>query len=135
MVASNIEGVYFVEAQKAMGNDPLQIVVVDDESQITDLIQFFIESLGKPAGIHTFNDSRQAREYLKSNSVDVLITDYKMPFVSGLELLEAAAPEVRKILISGYVSEIAVDKIHQMKATFFEKPVPMKELSRSIFEG
>ncbi len=118
-----------------MGKTPLEIVIVDDESQITDLIQLFIETSGKPAGVRTFNDPRDAKKYIVSHDIDVLITDYKMPFVNGIELMEAAEPKVKKILISGYVSEIAEDKLQKLQATFFEKPVPMRELNRTIFDG
>lgn len=118
-----------------MGKQPLEIVVVDDEAQITDLLQLFIETSGKPAGVHAFNDPREAREYIACHDIDVLITDYKMPFVNGIELMESAKSGVKKILISGYVSEIAEDKLEKLQATFFEKPVPMRELNDTIFSG
>jgi YesN/AraC family two-component response regulator len=64
----------------------------------------------------------------------VLITDYKMPVVNGLQLLEAAPQSAKKILISGYVSEIAQDRIEKLNASFFEKPVPMREIGRLLQE-
>jgi DNA-binding NtrC family response regulator len=136
MVAALSEGTFFLEDCAPMEGSRVHIVVVDDEAQITDLIQLFIEASGREAGVKTFNDSRMALEYLKGgHDIDVLITDYKMPFVNGIELLEIAPSHAKKILISGYVSEIAEERLERLRAVFFEKPVPMQELNKTIFEG
>lgn len=113
---------------------PLEIVVVDDEKQITELLRSFIGLASKNARVHTFNDATAAREFLLSNNVDMLITDYKMPVYDGLQLLSLVPPEVKKILISGYVSEIAEEKLQEMNALFFEKPVPIRTLGKIISE-
>jgi DNA-binding NtrC family response regulator len=66
--------------------------------------------------------------------VDVLITDYKMPRFDGLQLMESAPLQVKKIVISGYVSDIAEEKLQKLNATFFEKPVPLRALAKIISE-
>ncbi len=110
----------------------LEVVIVDDEAQITELIKTFIECTAKNSNIHTFTDSGEAKEYMSSNPVDVLITDYKMPKYNGIELMETLPKKVKKVLISGYVSEIAEEKLQKLDAVFFEKPVPMKALGEII---
>jgi DNA-binding NtrC family response regulator len=110
----------------------LEVVIVDDEAQITELIKTFIECSSKNSNIHTFNDSAEAKLFLSKNSVDVLITDYKMPKYNGIELMEHLPKKVKKVLISGYVSEIAEEKLQKLDAVFFEKPVPMKALGDII---
>lgn len=112
----------------------LEIVVVDDEVQITELLKTFIECASTTSNVHTFNDALEARSYILANSIDMLITDYKMPNFNGIELMEAISPEVKKVLISGYVSEIAEERLNQLGAVFFEKPVPMKALEKIIHE-
>ncbi|NLW32110.1 MAG: hypothetical protein GXY77_11720, partial [Fibrobacter sp.] len=47
---------------------------------------------------------------------------------------ESLPPEVKKILISGYVSEIAEERLLKLDAVFFEKPVPMKALGKIIHD-
>ncbi len=112
----------------------LEIVVVDDEVQITQLLKTFIECSSKKSNVHTFNDPTKAKDYILNNSVDVLITDYKMPKYDGIQLMEEISPSIKKVLISGYVSEIAEERLNQMDAVFFEKPVPMKALEKIISE-
>jgi two-component system response regulator YesN len=110
----------------------LEVVIVDDEAQITELIKTFIECSSKNSNIHTFTDASEAKAFLSANPVDVLITDYKMPKYNGIELMENLPKKVKKVLISGYVSEIAEEKLQKLDAVFFEKPVPMKALGEII---
>lgn len=114
---------------------PLEVVVVDDEEQITDLLTMAIQFTSRTAHVHAFNDPMAAREYLLTHPVDVVITDYRMPTYDGIELLKLVRAEATKVLISGYVSEIAEEQLSEMKAVFFEKPVPIKTLGRIIAEA
>lgn len=110
----------------------LEVVIVDDEVQITELLKTFLQCSSKNSNIHTFNDAMEAKAYLSKNKVDVLITDYKMPKCDGIQLMEQLDSSVKKVLISGYVSEIAEERLQQLDAVFFEKPVPMKALGSLI---
>jgi YesN/AraC family two-component response regulator len=112
----------------------LEIVVVDDEVQITELLKTFIECASKNSNVYTFNNAAEARSFILENSIDLLITDYKMPEYNGIQLMEELSPEVKKVLISGYVSEIAEERLNQLDAVFFEKPVPMKALEKIIHD-
>ena len=78
----------------------LEVVVVHDEEQITELLKTFIQCVTQEITVHTFNDSVIAKDFIVKNTVDVLITDYKMPRYDGLQLMEAAAPGARKIMNS-----------------------------------
>jgi DNA-binding NtrC family response regulator len=112
----------------------LEVVVVDDEEQITELLKTFFLCMTQEIKVHTFNDPIVAKDFIVKNPVDVLITDYKMPRLDGLKLMEAASPLSRKVMISGYVSEIAEEKLQRLNATFFEKPVPLRALAKIISE-
>ncbi len=113
----------------------LEIVVVDDKILITDLFESFIQLSELDINLNTFNDPYQALEYIKNgNEIDILITDYKMPGINGIELLDASKSSTTRVLISGYVSSVAVEKLAELNAIFFEKPVPMKEVGRLFNE-
>ena len=112
----------------------MEVVIVDDESMITDLIKSYVQFASENTEIHCFNDSVKAQEFLRNKDIDILITDYKMPGVSGMELLREAGSDTRKIMISGYISEIAEEKLNSINALCLEKPVSMKDLSGVIRE-
>ncbi len=111
----------------------LDIVVVDDNMLITELFDNYFQISDLDINLYIFNDPFKALDFIKSgNKIDVLISDYKMPGINGLELLEAASNGTTRILISGYVSSIAVEKLAELNAIFFEKPVPMKEIDKIL---
>ncbi len=115
-----------------MANE-LDVVVVDDKILITDLFESYFQLSDMNVNLYTFNDPYKALEFVKSNDqIDVLITDYKMPGINGIQLLEATSPETTRILISGYVSSVAVERLAELNAIFFEKPVPMKEITKIL---
>jgi CheY-like chemotaxis protein len=125
---------YSTQGKRSMAKRPLNVMVVDDEEQITDLLETFIHCASTNVVVHKFNNSVKARNFIRDNAVDILITDYKMPEVDGLKLIENAPKGTKKILISGYVSEIAEEKLEKMNAVFFEKPVPIRALGKIISE-
>lgn len=69
-----------------MTDDPKKVLVVDDEVQITRVLQRGLESAGYQ--VRTANDGRSGLESFRSWLPDLLITDLSMPGFNGLELCE-----------------------------------------------
>jgi len=64
----------------------LNIVFVDDSK----INLFFVQQLFKnQKNVHLFMDGKQALEYITSHPVDIIVTDLKMPKVSGWDILDA----------------------------------------------
>ncbi len=80
-------------------DDNLNIVIIDD-SRIS---LFFAQQLfsEKKKNVHFFHSSTQALEFIKTNKVDIIITDLVMPDIDGWELL-------RRIRSSNILSSIKV---------------------------
>jgi two-component system NtrC family response regulator len=101
------------------------ILVVDDEPYS----QFGICQILKDEGFNPISakNGKEALEKLKIDSINIVITDERMPDLSGMELLA----EVKKIdrhipviLITAYGSvSMAVDALKQGAFYFFEKPI------------
>ena len=117
-----------------MDGTTLEVIVVDDEPQITELLSTYIQSLPGIHHVHAFNDPEEARAYLlqHGDSADVLVTDFKMPKFDGIQLMKLVPGNAAKILISGYVSEIIEDNLRAINAVFLEKPVSLKQLGALI---
>lgn len=84
----------------------IRTLIVDDETLVRATLRTLVdwEALGYTI-VQDCSDGGQALEYLKSNPVDVMFTDMKMPNVGGIELLRSlkesrAAPV--SIALSGY---------------------------------
>ncbi len=69
-----------------MSDDPKKILVVDDETQITRVLQRGLESVGYQ--VRTANDGRTGLESFRSWVPDLVISDLSMPGFNGLELCE-----------------------------------------------
>lgn len=84
----------------------LRVLLVDDEPFITQglsvLIDWEEEGYEIPA---TAANGIEALKYLEENEVDLIITDIKMPMMSGTELLEKVKTNISKahfVILSGY---------------------------------
>ena len=101
------------------------ILVVDDEpNSLFGICQVLTDE-----GFQTIpaKDGREALEKLKTDSVNLIITDEKMPDLSGTELLmevKKTNPYVPVILITAFGSvSMAVEALKKGAFYFFEKPI------------
>lgn len=62
-----------------------KVLIVDDETSIADLMKDALEFEGLVC--HSLYSGNQAIEYLKDNTVDLVISDVRMPDGDGLDLL------------------------------------------------
>lgn len=109
-----------------------RLAIVDDEPSIRRGLGLIGWSeLGyEVAGL--FSDGREAIEYIRSNDVDVVLTDIRMNHVSGIELakwLNDERPEVLIVLLSGYSDfEYARSAIRYHALRYLLKPTDPDEL-------
>src|SRR5690554_7662222 len=88
-----------------MGLNKENILLVDDDVHILELLQRHLQALN----YHTYKaiSVKEAIEILKDKSIDLLITDLKMPGVDGLELVKYVSehyPDIPKLVVTGYPS-------------------------------
>lgn len=103
-----------------------RVVVVDDEPMVTSSIRNYLR-LDLDLEPIVFNDPGQALEYLRSNPVDLVVSDFLMPGIDGIELLAEARrlqPEVPRILLTGYADkDSAIRAINEVQLFhYLEKP-------------
>lgn len=101
------------------------ILVVDDEpNSLFGICQVLTDE-----GFQTIpaNNGKEALEKLKTNSINLIITDEKMPDLSGTELLlevKKTHPDIPVILITAFGSvSMAVEALKKDAFYFFEKPI------------
>jgi len=113
--------------------DKRTVLVVDDEEIIRD---FLFEVLNDDFEVSTASDGDEAIDKLKEQSYDLVITDIKMPRVSGDEVVKFARqsdPEAKIIVITGYSSLYSVSKSANHGASaFLSKPFSIKELMQTV---
>lgn len=116
-----------------------KIVVVDDEKIVTSAFKTLLKVEGFDDG-HFFNSPTEALEFLKNNKPDLVISDFLMPDMNGLEFLSSVNelyPEVSKILLTGYADkENAIKAINEVGLyRYIEKPWDNSDLVINIKNG
>lgn len=114
-----------------------KLLIVDDEATMRKGIANFMnwDSIGcEVAG--TASDGLEAIEFLKQHSVDIVITDIKMPEADGLAVAKFVyenQPEVKVILLTGYADfKYAQTAIQYNVSDFILKPTNKKDLFSSV---
>src|SRR6516164_8925398 len=122
------------ESRGVSGSSPT-IFVVDDEQMLLDLAEMILE----PAGfqVRLFRDPQQAlKEYMAAQSPpDVLVTDYAMPQMNGMDLLRECKrlnPQQKTILLSGTVDEAIYASSDVKPDHFLAKPYQINQLVEVI---
>ena len=86
------------------------VVYIDDEE---DLCRIFRLLVGRAtdAAVETFADPLEALEYLDSHAASVVLCDYRMPQLTGLEVLDRMKTSVPFFFVSGdlYVQDMLGD--------------------------
>ena len=106
------------------------ILVADDEAGIRESIAEMLESEGYT--VFSAADGEEALAILKEESIDILLTDLKMPKMSGTELIVEArtwSPTTLAIIMTAFASvETAVSALRLGAADYLMKPLDFDEL-------
>ncbi len=100
-------------AHKPFLNMPVRVLIVDDHQILLDSLALLVSTIPDVEIAGAFNDSRKVMDFLELNQVDVLITDFRMPNLTGVELtfmVRERFPKMKILMLT--VSEDA-DTIRQ----------------------
>ena len=102
------------------------ILIVDDENMVTKTLSMLLGLEGF-SNVVTFNSPFEALDYLKENEVDLIISDFIMPQMNGIDFLENAKKlqkDTSTILLTGYADkENAIRAINEIGIfKYIEKP-------------
>ncbi|HUI89539.1 MAG TPA: response regulator [Anaerolineales bacterium] len=108
------------------------ILLVDDQRDILRLLHSTLDTL-KNADLEVFEAPSGEEALLEASRqrIDLLVSDYKLPGMSGIELMHkvrARHPDVKVVLISGMTDRKARDEMLNAGAVaLFDKPIPLAD--------
>jgi CheY-like chemotaxis protein len=135
--AESLPGIGSAFVAAAPWGGPETILLVEDEAFIRKVTAEVLESAGYRLVI-----ARSAADALEayrgcSWPIDLLLADIVMPGMSGRELaaeLESFCPQVRVLLMSGYVEQLAWCELFPCNKEFLAKPFSIRMLLRKVRE-
>lgn len=116
--------------------EPLKetILVVDDASDTVELISRNLEMHHFP--VLTASSVKEAMALLKETEISLVITDYHMPFIGGLDLIRHVRenyPKTEVMMVTGYASvEGAVEAVKAGAEEYLSKPFTEEELLDAV---
>jgi len=112
----------------------MKILLIDDDEWIRDSLTLFFES--ERCHLLALETAEEGLDALKRQAYDIIIADYRLPGMDGLEFfkhLEKSNPGVLKILITAYRSEEVVSEADRMGIhDFINKPFSSKTIEESL---
>ena len=117
-----------------MAEDKSAVLVVDDDPQVLQSIRLMLQAFG--CSVIVSDNARDAFLKVKEEKIDIVLTDIKMPDISGIDLLERirhTCPDVPVILLTAYAEfDIAIDAIKKGAFDFITKPYRQDQLAHSV---
>ncbi len=111
--------------------------MVDDELNICNLLREVLSQEGYV--IETCQAGQEALKKTEARNYDMLISDLKMPGISGIELIrsvKAASPDTATVLVTGYATvETAVEALRYGADDYVTKPFNIEELRKVVSRG
>ncbi len=120
-------------------NQKACVLIVDDEEMVITSVRAYLE-LETDFEIHGFTSPEQAVKHMETNLVDIAVSDYLMPRMSGIQFLAQAKklqPEASRVLLTGHADkQSAIQAINQVGLyQYVEKPWENAQLLLIIQNG
>ena len=120
-------------------NQKASVVIVDDEEMVITSVRAYLQ-LETEFEIHGFTEPEQAVKHMEHHLVDIAVSDYLMPRMSGIQFLTRAKqiqPEASRVLLTGHADkQSAIQAINEVGLyQYVEKPWENEQLLLIIQNG
>jgi serine/threonine-protein kinase len=111
-----------------------KILFVDDEVRVLTSMRAMFR---RDYDVHVANSGAEALKVLRDHTIDVVVSDQRMPEMTGVEMLREAralAPRTMRVLLTGYADLAAIEHAINESEVFryLMKPCPRDELRETV---
>jgi DNA-binding response OmpR family regulator len=115
---------------------PHSILIVEDQREVSRLLRSTVETLEYKLDVVEIPSGEEAILYSSRKKVDLLVADYRLPGMTGIELMHKVQknhPKVKIILVTGQTDpEIRKEVAEAGADAFFLKPIPMADFLDAV---
>jgi len=112
------------------------VLLVDDQKDIVRLLHSALQTLGHPLDLVDAPSGEEALLEASRRKVDLLVADYLLPGISGVELMrkiKARNAELKVIFISGMTERKArAEMLAAGAVALFDKPIPLADFLDAV---
>ena len=117
-----------------MENDKIKILYIDDE---VNNLSAFKANFRRTYDVYTAESAAEGRKILESTDIEIILTDQRMPEMTGVEFLESIVkefPNPIRILLTGYTDmQALIDAVNKGQIyRYLNKPWNEEELKMFI---
>ena len=113
------------------------VLVVDDEKTVCASCRKILTKEGY--NVEVASSGKEALDKIKGDGFDVVVTDWKMPEIDGIEVarrIKEENPNIEVIMITGYPSvETSIEAIRSGVSDYVPKPFTPQELSDALIRA
>jgi len=113
-----------------------RIVIAEDQREVSRLLRTALETLESELEVVEIPSGEEAILDASRNPVDLLVTDYRLPGITGIDLMKKVRtyhPDAKVILITGLTDPAVRKAVARAGAdAFFIKPVPVADFLDSV---
>ncbi len=113
-----------------------RILIVEDQREVSRLLRSALETLEHKMDVVEIPSGEEAILFSSRNPVDLLVSDFRLPGMSGIELMSKVRkfhPDMKVILITGQTDPKVRKSVAEAGAdAFFIKPVPMADFLDAV---
>jgi DNA-binding LytR/AlgR family response regulator len=109
----------------------ISCLIVDDEPNAVSLLEMLISQNTSWELLGKCYDAREALQFLKSHTVDLVFLDINMPQLTGMELASLLPKDTRIVFTTAY-SEFAADSYSYQTIDYLLKPITLKRFYSAL---
>ena len=110
------------------------LLFVDDEERVLRSLEVLFKSRFR---VLSTTDGSEAVDMLKRERVHVIVSDQRMPIMTGVELLREASPNTMRLLLTGYSDlEAIINSVNEGEIfRYLSKPWSAKEILNTVTQA
>lgn len=110
----------------------MTFIAVDDEPLALVVIEKYASQLPEWKLLSTFTNAIQAIEFIKSNTVDLVVSDINMPDINGLQFVKELKDECPQIIFITAHKEHALEGYELDVTDYIMKPVSLERFQKAM---
>lgn len=116
-----------------MDKSEYQIIITEDDAILLKMVKEILTNEGYE-NLTCFSDPLEAKAYLEKSAADVVVSDYCMPGINGLQLLESLGHrrKCRRVLMTASPDEHIAEECEKNGTILVTKPFRVKALAAAV---